>query len=641
MAVSFRPTLLGVVAGATVLAAVAAVPATAQTTTAPPGRAVVAGSVPNWAQPAARSAALDPHLRRQVQVALAPRDLAGATALATAVATPGNPRFRHPISAADWNAQFAPTTGTVAAVQQWLRGQGLRVTGVSGNRELVDAVGTVGQLQATFGVRLSGYRATIHGQRATLVAPDSAVTVPTSLAGQVTAVLGLDDSDRTVTPAQSRVPVPAAAPAAAGTGCASSWGASNNTTVPQRYPAPAQSNELCGYTSAALRAMYGLAPAATGAGAVVAIVGAYNDNQIVADTNHAAHDFGAPQLTAGQYTPVLPAGGFTNNPNCDVESWHAEQALDVQSVHTEAPAAQIRYYAASDCSGLTTAFTQAVSDDQASIITNSWGGAEAGVPAATRSAFESAAVQAAAQGQTVLFSSGDSGDDSITLGSAAVNYPASDPWVTAVGGVTVGLDTGNRPLVLTGWADTGNVQSGSNWTALPPTSGGFAGGSGGGTSTPYPTPTYQSGLPSAATHGHRALPDIAGSADPYTGMLIGYTSSANGFVEVPFGGTSEASPQVAGLVADAAQVVGNGGWLGLINPALYQFGPTAITDVVAQHAGVWTPFQPGASTPTSGSFLVDVGATPQSLTTGPGWDNETGVGVPNSGFVAALAAAAA
>jgi subtilase family serine protease len=449
-------------------------------------------------------------------------------------------------------------------------------------------------------------------------------------------VLGLDDSDKTITPAQARVAVPAAG-AVNGTGCSRYWGQVNNTAVPQKFSAGNQSNVLCGYLTAQMRSMYGLTPAATGAGTTVAIVGAYNDDQIVADTNHAATDFGSPQLTAGQYTAFLP--GSFNAGNCDVESWHAEQALDVQAVHTISPAAKIDYYGATDCSSLVSAFTQAVSADKASVITDSWDyTGESSVPAADRSAFESAAVQAAAQGISVLFSTGDFGDNSTTTGSVSADFPATDPWVTAVGGATIGLDATNATTVLTGWADTGDTQSGSTWQELPATQGGFAGGTGGGHSSLYATPSYQSMLSAAQTGGHRAIPDIAGSADPYTGFAIGYTSSS-GYVELSFGGTSEATPLTAGLLADSGQLVGGGGWLGLVNPALYQFSSSAITDVRTQQVGVWTPFHPMA-TSTTGSFLVNAGAKPQSLTSGAGWDDETGTGVPNGGFVSALAAAA-
>jgi subtilase family serine protease len=644
MSLSVRPALVGVVVGAAV-AATAAVNGSAfgqpATTTVTSARSQITGSVPAWAVAANRVGSVVSSTRRQIEIALAPRDPRGARALATAVSTPGNPLFRHPVTATEYAARFGPSQETVDAVETWLRGQGLQVTGLTGNRQVVSAVGRADRLEAAFGVRLDTFRTLIHGQGRTLAAPDSPVTVPAALAGRITAVLGLDDSAATITPAQAHVPVLTASPNAAGAGCATSWGSTNNAAVPQKYPTGSQSNVLCGYTTAPLRAMYGLGSGDTGGGVDVAIVGAYNDTNIVSDTDHAASDFGSPQLAPGQYQAFLPSGGFSSNPNCNVDSWMTEQALDVQAVHTEAPAAGLLYYPATDCTTLVVAFEQAVSTGKASVITDSWDyTGESTVPADVRTAFENAAVEAAAQGQTVLFSTGDEGDDSTTAGTAEANFPAVDPWVTAVGGTTTGLDTSRRTALLTGWADIGNVQTGSTWTPLPPTSGGFPGGAGGGRSSLYAEPTYQDAVvPAALSGGHRAIPDIAADADPFTGMAIGVTT-AHGYVEEPIGGTSEASPLTAGLAADAGQRVGGGGWLGLINPALYQMTSPAITDVTDQKAGVWTPFAPVQGTSTQGSYLIDVGSRPQSLVSQPGWDNETGLGTPNAGFIAALTAAA-
>ena len=639
MAVSLRPSLFGVFAGAAVLATIAAaVPAAAAPTPTSAGRAAIVGSLPVWASPSARIGTLNPNTVRHVEIALTPRDSTGARALATAESTPGSPLFRQKISEAEYVDRFGPTPSTVDQVEQWLRGQGLRVSGVSADRSLIEASGRVGQLQSAFGVTLSTFHATLHGQRRALVAPDSTVTVPAALAGQVTAVLGLDDSDATITPAQAHVPVPAASPAASGTGCATSWGARNNTAVPQKYPD--QSNILCGYLTSALRGMYGLSAANTGAGTSVAIVGAYNLASIVSDTDRAAADFGSPPLTAGQYQGILPPS-FTSNPNCNPDSWNSEQALDVQAIHTEAPAATELYYAATDCTTLVAAFTQAVAADKASVISNSWTyTGESTVPPADRTAFEDSAVQAAAQGQTVVFATGDLGDNSTTAGTVETNFPATDPWVTAVGGTTTGLNAAGQHVVLTGWANAGETQTGSAWTPLPATQGGFAGGAGGGRSTLYSQPSYQSGVvPASTANGNRAIPDVSANADPYTGMAIAFTGP-NGFVETPFGGTSEATPLIAGIIADAGQIVGQGGFLGFLNPWIYQAGSGAVSDVTDHPTGIWTPFAPLNGPTAQGSYLVDMGAQPQSLTNGPGWDDETGMGTPASGFVAALAAAA-
>ena len=105
-----------------------------------PGRAAVVGSLPDWASPAARLGAVNPHARRTVTIALTPRDEAGAVALATAESTPGNREYRQRISAADYLARFAPTQDAANQVRSWLSSQGLRVSAVSNSREMIGLV---------------------------------------------------------------------------------------------------------------------------------------------------------------------------------------------------------------------------------------------------------------------------------------------------------------------------------------------------------------------------------------------------------------------------------------------------------------------------------------------------------------------
>ena len=150
-------------------------------------------------------------------------------------------------------------------------------------------------------------------------------------------------------------------------------------------------------------------------------------------------------------------------------------------------------------------------------------------------------------GVTVLASTGDFGSSNFELDLSTfypfptVNFPASSPLVTAVGGTSLTADT------------SGNYQSETVWN-----SGGGAGG--GGISQFFGEPLYQRLLPSSDQKllgSHRGIPDIAWNADPSTAILI-YLSffgpSAAGYYII--GGTSEGSPQWAGLVADVNQLAG-------------------------------------------------------------------------------------
>jgi subtilase family serine protease len=201
---------------------------------------------------------------------------------------------------------------------------------------------------------------------------------------------------------------------------------------------------------------------------------------------------------------------------------------------------------------------------------------------------------------TVLASTGDAGTANVDASGKifpfpTVNFPASSPLVTAVGGTSLTADT------------KGNYQSETVWN-----SGG--GATGGGISQFFREPFYQRFLPAADQKllgDHRGIPDISWNADPSTPVLI-YLSflgaSQAGYYTI--GGTSEGSPAWAGLVADVDQLARHP--VGLLNPYLYALG----------HAGV------GYHDVTIGNNGLD-GVTGYSA--GPGWDAATGFGSPNLG----------
>ncbi len=123
------------------------------------------------------------------------------------------------------------------------------------------------------------------------------------------------------------------------------------------------------------------------------------------------------------------------------------------------------------------------------------------------------------------------------------------------------------------------------WLPRPP--GGYWAGGGGGTSFEYPEPYYQAGVvPRSIADRHRAVtgianrvvPDISYDADPFTGLKEGETLTEPGgeeYEEFPIGGTSLASPLLAGELADADQAAG--GSLGFINPLLYHLDASPTT----------------------------------------------------------------
>jgi subtilase family serine protease len=285
-----------------------------------------------------------------------------------------------------------------------------------------------------------------------------------------------------------------------------------------------------------------------------------------------------------------------------------------------------------------------VSENRASIVSNSWSlnAGELGVSPAFRSQLEAITIQAAIQGQALLFSSGDLGDNSRGSGQVNPMYPASNPWITAVGGTSVGVDGTGQVAWQAGWTNAGNTLTGGSWVPQNDADGPFAGGASGGVSTLYDAPDYQAAaVPATIAHGKRAFPDIAALSDGYTGMAIGFTSSTRGWTFTAGGGTSLGSPLLAGLVANAQQAHGTTRF-GFLNPALYELrgNRSAITDITPQRIGIWTP---GMGAPASvvvpsdpGNYLIDIDTKPQTLQSAAGWDPVTGIGTPAPGFAAAL-----
>ncbi|HEY9475438.1 MAG TPA: S53 family peptidase, partial [Mycobacteriales bacterium] len=331
-----------------------------------------------------------------------------------------------------------------------------------------------------------------------------------------------------------------------------------------------------------------------------------------------------------QYTESLP-DNFVTDPNCEPPSkWAVEEAIDVEAVHTAAPAAAITYVGARSCLDLFTGLNDAVDRRLGSIVSNSWGFHGEDVTTATRRQADSIFVQAALTGISVVFSAGDVGDNqgNPTNGQPQPDWPASSPWVTAVGGTSTGLDADDGLLFETGWESQVDSLDADTWVAMPPPAGPFGGGSGGGPSHVYSEPSWQgSVVPDELSGGHRTVPDIAALADPHTGFAIGL--SVNGVFSVgATGGTSVACPLIAAIFADAEQIQGVP--LGLATPALYRLaGGSGLRDVTDVHAAVYSAHGPAAV----GDFLWETDRRTQTLQAGPGFDPVTGLGVPSQAFL--------
>jgi subtilase family serine protease len=635
---------------------------------AKPTRSTVPGSVPRWAQ-ASRDRGDAANKSVTVTVYLPLRDADGAAALAQKVSDPASANYGQYLTPGAFTKQFGPNAADVAAVERFLRGAGLTIGDVPSDNRYVEASGSLAQAEAAFDTNV--HRFAYRGRL--LDAPTKQLSVPSSLGGKVLAVTGLDQSGTLTKPQND---VPGAAPdkhsgsgSGAGTGapppdgfrnappCSTYFGEKLDTTDPPVNGKPVP-YAPCGYTPSQYQGAYGttglLAHGIDGRGVTVAITDAYAAPTILQDANTYAVRHGQAPFRRNQFKQIEPNKPYrygyddtVNGDQCGEQGWYGEETLDVEAVHAMAPGANVLYVAGRSCDDpdLLKAINTIVEKRRADIITNSWGDTGEDTPADTLQAYTATFVQAALEGIGVFFSSGDDGDDSGDTedGSAVVDFPASHPLVTAVGGTALAVTKNNGYGFETGWATGTSTLTDGAW--VPPYPGDWLYGGGGGVSSLFAEPFYQFGtVPNAVAKGHRAIPDIAMDGDPQTGMLVGETQTfPDGayYDEYRIGGTSLSSPLYAGLEALADQAAGHPH--GFANPAIYRESPSALNDVKgASPAPAVVRVNYNNSVDASDgttAILRSLDDEAQSIHLAPGWDTITGRGTPNgAGYVLGLGA---
>jgi subtilase family serine protease len=621
------------------------------------GRSAVPQSHPDWATSSAKVADSAPNQALTFRVYLTPQDESGAEATAQAVSDPRNSSFRHYLTPAQVAAEYAPSGSSVNAVRGWLSSAGFTVGAVPSNNAYLQASGTVNQVDGAFGTHLGEYR--VSGK--TLRAPAGDLSVPASVASDVLGVIGVDQAENLMKPdlttgaadsAPADVPPPAGFRNAQP--CSAYYGQKTDTTDPA-FDGQQLSYAPCGYTPEQLRSASGLSQVVQkgvdGHGTTVAIVDAFGSPTLYADAaEYAKRNDPAHPLAKSQFSEIVspPTPGSEAPDQCDAAGWYGEQTLDVEAVHAMAPGAHILFVGAADCQDLTldSALNTVVAGHLAGIVSNSYGDDGEDLPASEIQAFHQIAVQAVLEGIGLYFSSGDNGDEAAVDGHPEADFSATDPWVTAVGGTSLGIGANGKKVMETGWETGVSTQSNGAWTTPA-----YDYGSGGGTSVLFREPFYQKGIvPDAlaaenqtGTNRGRVVPDISMDADPNTGFLVGETQTfPDGayYDQYRIGGTSLASPLFAGVMADADQL--DGFSHGFINPALYLLTSRtpAITDVAPTSAtGVVRVDYVDGTDAKQGYKTTVRTLNDNSLTihTTKGYDNVTGLGTPNGPLFLGLA----
>lgn len=381
-------------------------------------------------------------------------------------------------------------------------------------------------------------------------------------------------------------------------------------------PTDAQCRQQFGspcYSPQEIRRAYGvdglLSKGYNGTGQTIIIIDSFGSPTLASDLHTFDQGYGLPDPPSLKvYTP-LGTKPFDPN-NATMVGWAVETTLDVEWAHAIAPGANIALMTSpvpetQGVQGMPQFLfleQYALDHNIGKIISQSWATTENTLfyPGGRQvlASFNNFYKQAAAAHVTVFGSSGDSGVANPNFKGTiypfpTVNFPASSPYVTAVGGTSLMADT------------HGNYQSETAWS-----------GSGGGVSQYWAEPDYQRDNLNSSNQqilkGMRGVPDIAYNADPNTSILIYLSFIPNGAGYYAIGGTSEGSPQWAGLIADGNQLAGHP--LGFINESLYQIGNSS------DYAESYHDVTVGNN---SNAGITGYNAT-------PGWDPVTGWGSPKA-----------
>jgi kumamolisin len=470
---------------------------------------------------------------------------------------------------------YLPSKEDYNETRAWLESQGFKITLDANTRHAVFAEGASSRVAAVFGVTLARV-ATADGEFSAAI---SAPQIPDAIAAKIAGIRGLQ-------PHLIRHP--------------------RTQRLPQALVVP-------GYyaiTPAAVTTAYNTPGNLTGSGQTIAIIG--DAAPANSDLTTFWSQCGISQ-SLNNVTIVNVSGGPKNSATGN----KFEVSMDVEWSSGIAPSAKIRVYATPfplDSTGEAAAFTQLLNDvaTDTSIhqVSESYGGTED----ASVTQYDASLVLLTAQGVTCFASSGDWGSNPYmtaqnayysSSAALAVNYPASDPSVTGVGGTTLAFPRsmdGTVQLPEVAWSLNGDIYA-----------------AGGGESQYFDRPSWQvaRGMQSGT---QRCVPDVAAMADFGDSSLNRVPLVFLGGLAYSASGTSLSSPMWAGFSALINQARANASLsaAGFLNPKLYAAaGTSAFNDITAgsigaYSAGVGYDFCTGLGTPNMTNLITYLAQTNQA-----------------------------
>jgi subtilase family serine protease len=556
-------------------------------------------------------------------------------ALIAAQQNPASPLFHQWLTPDAFAARFGLAQSDLDKVQSWLQQQGFSIDSVARSKNIIRFSGTVSQVEQAFSTQMHYY--TINGVRH--FAPSTALSVPAAIAPTVLGIRNLDD----LRPRSRAV-------------------FSHTGHLKPAFTSGQTGNVF--FAPGDIETAYDIKPVYsggyTGTGQSIAIVG-----QSAVEISDIENFQNAAGLTVKDPTLVLMPGTGSSATFGGDES---ESDLDLEWSGAIAPGASIYFvYTGSNTNyGAFDSIQYAVDERIAPIISSSYGECETLLGGAT---LESTFQQAAAQGQTVMSASGDDGSTDCFIGTnstsppnptlaqqeaLAVDYPASSAFVTGIGGTEISSTADGGDYLIAGdgyWEASSNgsdvLSSALKYIPELAWNDDQAGcgfpdclsASGGGASSLFTKPAWQTGVPGIPADGKRDVPDLAFYASPnYPGYLLctsdssssgpwnsgqqascnsGFRDSATGDLTIA-GGTSFDAPIFAGMVALINQKAGFTSGQGLINPTLYTLAANSTT-----YASAFHDITTGNNDCTAGSSFC---SGTIGFSAGVGYDQVTGLG---------------
>jgi kumamolisin len=490
--------------------------------------------------------------------------------------TPGDRLYRQYLLTGEFAELFGPTQEDYDKAIEFAKRSGLRIVATHSNRMLLDVAGSAAVVEKALSVRLMHFQAP-NGR--IFRAPDQEPAFPEDVAAHIKGVVGLENAIEPHPNWKARPPKKI------------------GDVTPDLGTGPA------GLAPADIKLAYnlnGLTQDGTGQSVAILEFDGFYPSDIRAYENY----FHLPNsnitvISVGDTSgfPTAPTSSQPNPPGV------IECALDIELVNAIAPNANIVVY---EGTNLLDVLNLVATDNTCKVVSMSWGfGLDSSPSQSTRDSENSAFQQMAAQGQSFYCSSGDVGDKTVngkdSNGNPNLQFgvadPVAQPYVTGVGATTLSLKADNTYSSEAVW---------SNMT----------GASGGGVSTIWPLPLYQSTAVSPGSSGSasfRNVPDVSLNGDPNTGYSVyvtsGYPTSTGGWAGI--GGTSASTPLWAAYTALVNQNragLGTGN-LGFANPTIYFMA----------HAHFASDFH-DITTGNNGTYSAV-----------PGYDNATGWGSFNGG----------